>query len=164
MCLSIPLSPGYPSLPGCPGMPFSPLSPLLPGGPGGPGGPGSPGFNLSSQTGTGFLACSWMNESNFNTWAEKARQKMNVSLAGRFRKETKIKGCCLKRHLKRSASAKKLSVQTEKARSWRGRWAAESWLCCLTFGKPLLLFVHHSTGALPKMPRLKRNQHKSPKE
>lgn len=86
--LSIPLSPGYPSFPGCPGMPFSPLSPLLPGGPGGPGGPGSPGFNLSSQTGTGFLECSWMNESNFNTWAERGRQKMNVSLAGKFRKET----------------------------------------------------------------------------
>lgn len=87
MFLSIPLSPGYPSLPGCPGTPFSPFSPLLPGGPGGPGGPGSPGFNLSSQTGTGFLACSWMNESNFNTWAERGRHKMNVSLAGKFRKE-----------------------------------------------------------------------------
>lgn len=72
---AIPLSPGYPSFPVWPGRPFSPFSPLLPGGPGGPGDPGSPGFSLPSQTGTGFLACSWMNESNFNTWPEKARQK-----------------------------------------------------------------------------------------
>lgn len=145
-------------------MPFSPLSPMLPGGPGGPGDPGSPGFNLSSQMGTGFLACSWMNESNFNTWAEKARQKMDVSLAGRCRKGTKIHRCCLKRYLKWSDSTKKLSVPTEKARSWAGRWAAESRLCSLTLGKLLLLFTHHSTGALPKKPHLKRNQHESLKE
>lgn len=80
-------------------MPFSPLSPLLPGGPGGPGGPGSPGFNLSSQTGTGFLACSWMNESNFNTWAKKGSQKNECFLGWEIQKRDKTRGCCLKRYL-----------------------------------------------------------------